>query len=113
MDTALPFGWCLAPKIFTSIADALEWIIKNKGAEWLRHYLDGSSWFRPLQKDLEISLEVCSEAGVLVAEEKTMGPATLMQLLGVELDSEKMEVRLPEKQLTKLKEIVASWRRRK
>ena len=31
-DAVLPFGLCSAPKIFTAIADALQWIVNNAGA---------------------------------------------------------------------------------
>ncbi len=40
VDSTLPFGLRSAPKIFTAVADALEWIIRSKGVEWLSHYLD-------------------------------------------------------------------------
>ena len=30
-DKALPFGLRSAPKIFTAVADALQWILSNKG----------------------------------------------------------------------------------
>ena len=31
VDGCLPFGLCSAPKIFNALADALEWVIKDKG----------------------------------------------------------------------------------
>ena len=37
VDTALPRS---APKIFTAIADAAEWITKQVGVESIIHYLD-------------------------------------------------------------------------
>ena len=38
---ALPFGLCLAPYIFTAIADMVEWILThNCGVNFLGHYLD-------------------------------------------------------------------------
>ena len=40
IDTALPFGLRSAPKIFTAIADAAEWIVKQQGVEFIIHYLD-------------------------------------------------------------------------
>jgi len=48
-----------------------------------------------------------------VAPEKTEGPTTSLLLLGVELDTELMELRLPQKKLLKLRELVAKWRQRK
>jgi hypothetical protein len=40
VDTALPFGLRSAPKIFTAIADAVEWILKQAGVKFVIHYLD-------------------------------------------------------------------------
>lgn len=39
-DGMLPFGLHLAPKIFNTVADALEWCIRQWGVEFLHHYLD-------------------------------------------------------------------------
>ena len=39
-DPMLPFGLRSAPKIFTAIADALEWYLKSQGITHVFHYLD-------------------------------------------------------------------------
>ena len=39
-DLALPFGLRSAPKIFSAVADALQWILVQKGINNLLHYLD-------------------------------------------------------------------------
>ena len=40
VDLALPFGLGSAPKIFNSVADALEWILHRFGIQEVFHYLD-------------------------------------------------------------------------
>ena len=40
IDAVLPFGLRSAPKIFNSVADALEWIVGNAGVNKVFHYLD-------------------------------------------------------------------------
>jgi len=40
VDTALLFGLRSAPKIFTAIAEAAEWIVKQAGVNFLIRYLD-------------------------------------------------------------------------
>ena len=40
VDTVLPFGLRSAPKIFTTVADALQFILQKKGAHRVLHYLD-------------------------------------------------------------------------
>ena len=36
----IPFGLSSAPKIFTAVADAIEWIARHEGIQSIRHYLD-------------------------------------------------------------------------
>ena len=36
----LPFGLRLAPVLFNTVADALEWIFRQRGIEEIDHYLD-------------------------------------------------------------------------
>ena len=38
IDKALPFGLRSAPLIFTAVADALQWMMQEKGAVLVYHY---------------------------------------------------------------------------
>ena len=40
IDTALSFGPRSAPKVFTAVADAAEWIAQQEGVDRIIHYLD-------------------------------------------------------------------------
>ena len=40
IDLTLPFGLKSSPKICTSVAGALEWIMLNCGVSWGIHYID-------------------------------------------------------------------------
>ena len=40
IDKVLPFGLRSAPLIFTAIADALQWMMSEKGVRPVFHYLD-------------------------------------------------------------------------
>jgi len=44
---------------------------------------------------------------------KNKGPATIITFLGLQLDTDKLEIRLPLDKLKKVKALVASWRGRK
>ena len=118
VDATLPFGLRSAPMIFSAVADALAFIIKQKGVGWLDHYLDDFVVLGPpksdkCSRDLKVALETCGEVGMPVAEEKTMDPSTLLPLLGIELDFEGLQLRLPPEKLEKLRQLVGSWRKRK
>ena len=79
------------------------------------HYLDDFSIVNSPKsavcgRNLQMALETCEEMGFPVAREKTEGPATIVTLLGIILDSELMQLRLPLEKLEKLRELVARWR---
>ena len=118
IDLTLPFGLRSAPKVFNSIADALEWIVRARGAERTHHYLDdfivvGAPRSGECAASLEILLETCKELGIPVAQHKCMGPTTYLVFLGILIDTQKMEISLPEQKLARLKEIIVTWRDRK
>ena len=120
VDTTLPFGLRSAPTIFSAEADALAYMIRQKLQDKgkLGHYLDDyvvvtSADLGVARKALSDSLEVCEATGSPVAEEKTEGLATEITLLGVELDSVNMQLRLPSDKLRQLREVVGKWRKRK
>jgi hypothetical protein len=44
-------------------------------------------------------LEICANIGKAMPQGKTVGPATTLTFLGIELDTEKQEARLPDEKL--------------
>ena len=117
-DATLPFGLRSAPMIFSAVADALEWVVKGMGATHIFHYVDdfvivGPPGSPKCASDLELLLQSCADLGVVVAEEKTEGPATYLTVLGIEIDTVAMELRLPQDKLSRLSEALRSWRGRR
>ena len=118
VDSVLPFGLRSAPAIVNAVAEGLSFVIRSRGVGWLRHYLEDIIIVGPpgsgvCGDNLSVALDTCSQLGVPVAAEKTVGPATVVTFLGVEMDTVEMELRLPLRKLEKLKELVALWRVRK
>ena len=62
---------------------------------------------------MKIALDVCAELGVPVANDKVDGPATRFDVLGIEIDTVAVEIRLQRRKLIKLVELVRSWKSRK
>ena len=116
--TRLPFGLRSAPKIFTALADALEWVLQRHGVTWLAHYLDdyitiGLPNSDVCQKNLEILLSTCSRLGVSTAQEQCAGPGNSLTFFGFELDTKVMVVRLPVEKLHRIHSLVQHWMRRR
>lgn len=114
LDTRLPFGLRSAPILFTALADALEWIVKQQGVRFLYHYLDdyitlGGPGNTECQANLAKLLDCCSKLGVPIAQEKCEGPTTCLTFLGIEIDTEALELRLPADKLTRVQRTVSEW----
>ena len=72
-----------APKIFTAIADALEWCFRHSGVTEVDHYLDDFITIGPpdsgeCHRNLSTMLEVCRRLGVPLANEKLEGPSACL-----------------------------------
>eukprot|EP00731_Ephydatia_muelleri_P013512 Em0007g822a len=119
IDPMLPFGLRSAPKIFTAVADALEWCLRSCGIAHTHHYLDdfvvlGSSGYRRMREGTVSTLvSKCTELGIPLAAHKTEGPAKSIKFLGIVIDTEVGELRLPAEKLVHLRSLVADWAGRK
>ena len=114
VDGALPFGLRSAPKIFTAVADALQWVMVDKGVSAIDHYLDdfitmGPAGSQECRENLDRILATCSELGVPLAADKLEGPSTCLTFLGIEIDTRSGQLRLPADKLGRLKELLAQW----
>ena len=114
VDSVLPFGLRSAPKIFNALADALEWTVRQAGVGTVFHYLDDFLIVAPPMshqcgEDLDRLLGVFSHLCVPVATEKLEGPATSLTFLGIELDTERMVLRLPQDKLLELQALLTRW----
>ena len=114
IDAALPFGLRSAPKLFNALADALEWIAKRLGIEFLWHYLDDFITIgRPGSEEctffLHLLINLCSRLGIPLATEKVEGPSTCLPFLGIEIDSVAQELRLPMVKLSRIHAMLSEW----
>ena len=118
IDAALPFDLRSAPKLFNALADALEWIAKHLGVEFLWHYLDDFITVgRPGTDDcafqLKLLIELCHRLGVPLALEKIEGPNTCLPFLGIEIDSIAQELHLPLEKLQRVRTMLTAWQYKK
>ena len=114
VDAALPFGLRSAPKIFTALADAIEWIAKSQGVQHLWHYLDdfiicGEPDSEQCHLELESLMAICKHLGVPLALEKVEGPTVCLVFLGILIDTIAGELRLPREKLNRLCHLTSEW----
>lgn len=113
IDTCLPFSLRSAPKLFNVMADLLEWIL-HQGVSFLLHYLDnfltmGGPQSQACQGNLNIIVQVCQLLNIPLALEKVEGPTTCLEFLGITLDINCMEARLPLDKLFRVRHAVSDW----
>lgn len=113
IDMALPFGLRSAPKIFTAIGDALEWILRKAGIESI-HYLDDFLVFGPAEMgvclaQLEELKAIFGRLGVPIAVQKSEGPVRVITFLGILIDLVNKVLRLPDEKLQRLIIKIKEW----
>ena len=114
LDTALPFGLRSAPKLFSAVADAVAWRMSRKGIRYQVHYLNDYLLLGPPEtpvcgQDLATTLELCQSLGVPVAMEKLQGPSPTLVFLGIEIDTIRQQLRLPQDKLARLQSVIGGW----
>ena len=112
IDWVLPFSLWSAPKLFSAVADALQWILHKKGITKGLHYLDdlilvaGDLHRAELQK--YTLLTTFEELKVPIEQSKLEGLSTCLSFLGKEIDTESIQLHLPRNKLSNLKETLAA-----
>ena len=103
IDKALPFGLRSAPKIFSAMPDAIQWILWHHGIPNLLHYLD--DFIFATKNSFEAETYKCtlvqtwSDLGVPLELSKLEGSSTCLTFLGIEIDTIMMQAQLPSEKL--------------
>ena len=118
IDRALPFGLRSAPKIFNAIADFIAWVLTCQGIQYQLHYLDDFLFIEPSnpqrgEESRAIALRTFEKLGIPVALHKTEGPTTALTFLGIIIDTHTFELRLPADKLSRLRDAIKQWVRRR
>ena len=119
VDTRLPFGLRSSPSIFNSFADTVHWILQNNYALCdFTHYSDDFLFAHgPSLQKANIEIQTASAAfhhlGIPTADEKTEGPACQITYLGIEIDSSKQIIRIPNDKYNDLIEMLPFWMARR
>ena len=88
VDMVLPFGLRSTPRLFNTVADALQFIARSEGIEHIVYYLDdytilGPPGSKQCALDLHLFIKLCDRLGVPLAAEKIEGPSSRLEILGI------------------------------
>ena len=112
----LPFGLRTVPHLFNLFAEIFHWILEDQFQSkrlpaQIIHYLDDFLIILPhtsnLQSYSEIFHELSHEVGLTIKESKNE-QGTVASFGGMEIDTENMIIRQPEKKLYKTQQLVQS-----
>ena len=113
-DKVLPFGLRSAPYIFNQLSDAIEWILLKKcSISFVCHILDDFLIVEPpcptplldalCRASLLSMILTFKTLNIPISACKTEGPSQAIQFMGIILDSGKVETRLPEDKVDRIK----------
>ena len=119
-DKVLPFGLRSAPYIFNQLSDAIEWILLNKcSISFVCHILDDFFIVEPpfytppldslCQASLSSMIFTFKNLNIPISAAKTEGPSQIILFMGIILDSGKMEGRLPEDKVERIKSALSTF----
>ncbi|KAK3098128.1 hypothetical protein FSP39_016419 [Pinctada imbricata] len=112
--TQLVFGSRSSPKIFDYLSQAVCWIATNKFAiENILHLLDDFLVIEDPGRNANETMarfqSVFNTLSIPLSAKKTVGPSTSIEYLGIILDSENMEARLPLDKLNRILSIIRQF----
>ena len=107
IDKALLFGLRSAPKIFSAVADAIQWILLKKGIVNNLHYLDDFIFVVKRKKDAQHQMSqlaaLFSKLGVPLEQSKLEGLPQSLTFLDIENDTVSCQQRLVREKILRLK----------
>lgn len=116
VDNFLCFGCRASPFIFNRLTDSVCRYMRDQGIDCY-NYLDDivcvSETFQKGVNDQLTLIQVLRKLGFGIAWAKVNSPAKLVTFLGVVIDTEKRELRLPEERLCKLRNELGFWKQKK
>lgn len=114
----LPFGLSSAPFLFNLVAEAFHWILEQRLKDLkakVIHYLDDFLIVVPKGSDhrqaMKIFADTSAELGFIIKTSKNR-EGFVTDFVGYELDSKKMQARLPVEKKVKTGTIASAWARK-
>lgn len=115
-DVRLPFGAAKSCKVFQSVSDAVVRIMQRNGyvcTSYIDDFLVIGDTESLCKEALDFLLKLVVDLGLEVNWAKVEQPETVMTFLGVEINTVKRTLALPEKKLQEVRVLLFNWSFRK
>ena len=102
LNVSLPFGSASSCLIFEKVSTTLQYIVQNEtAAEWMSHFLDDYIMLdkstQSVAQLMESFVRIMNEIGMPISHEKTVGPTSVIEYLGLVLNLLRQLIMIPEK----------------
>jgi hypothetical protein len=121
-ERVLPFGLRSSCKLWELFAAALQFMCEKLDCgspHEVIHYVDDFLFvLSPIGGKivadalLRAALDLCAKLGVPMADEKVEGPTTCLTFLGIQLDTNTLEARLPKDRIDQIHSLIVEWKSR-
>ena len=111
LDSCLPFGFRHGSAIFQRLSDAVRYIMSTKGYK-VTNYIDdiiGYAVKSQAEDSFHTLYNLLQELGFKISKNKLVTPTTKATCLGVELDTEKLTIAVPEEKLHEIRQECQEW----
>ena len=112
VDKCLPFGASISCALFQLVSDAIAHIVKCKSEQELVNYLDDFLFVALMKwwcnRQLDIFLEVCSQIGFPVNEDKTFRATGQITFLGMLFNAKDQTVSVPVEKIEKALKLISN-----
>ena len=112
-DTRLPFGAKSSPEIFHRLTQSVRRMMARRGFNAVVVYLDDFLVVGQTKQECQLAfdtlLQLLQDLGFQISWRKVIGPTQKLALLGVELDTLKCEMALPQAKLEDLHQVVTAF----
>jgi len=113
-NKVLSFGLRSAPALFDNYARHLPAFVAIEGFQsGLVRYVDDflivSGNAPQCQSDLDCLVATCGKAGFAIQPSKVLPPSTIMEFLGIEIDTKRSVLRISDIRLAEIKSLLSEW----
>ena len=111
LDSCLPFGFRHGSAIFQRLSDAVRYIMTTKGHS-VTNYIDdiiGYEVKSKAQAAFNNLYKLLQDLGFKISKNKLVEPTTKATCLGVELDTEKLTIAVPQDKLNDIRQECKQW----
>ena len=111
VDTCVPFGSCHGSQIFQRVSDAVRFMMRRAGHSIINYV--GFGVPTDAKRSYDHLYDLLDRLGLTISQKKLVPPSTSVVCLGVQIDTEKGSISIPQAKLRQICDTVKEWENKK